>query len=115
MTLKPPAFALSLLSLSLLPLLGHASETRDPLLNIADVIVVRGEKPTAEALATTHWRIDAEDIRNSGAQTLDQVLATVPGIHVRTGGEGTPRIDIRGLKTSHVTLLINGVDRKSVV
>lgn len=113
MTVSKPYFCLSLLTLAVTSGLAHGADTRDPLLNVAEVVVVRGEQPTAEAMATTHWRIDADDIRQSGVASLDQLLATVPGIHVRTGGEGTPRIDIRGLKTRHVTFLINGVPASS--
>ncbi|QIZ77297.1 TonB-dependent receptor [Ferrimonas lipolytica] len=77
--------------------------------DIEDVIVVRGEAPTAQQLATTSYTIDADAIAQQGALSLDQVLATVPGVFVRTGGQGRPLIDIRGFKTRHALLLINGV------
>jgi hypothetical protein len=32
------------------------------------------------------------DIEARNARTLDEALKLVPGIHVRTGGDGTPRI-----------------------
>lgn len=82
---------------------------RSPMLNISDVIVIHGERATATESSTTHWSIDAEEIQALGVQSLDQVLKNVPGLYVRTGGQGTPRVDIRGFKTRHVTLLINGV------
>jgi len=82
---------------------------RDPILNVNEVIVVHGEGPTATQASTTHWSIDEDEIKALGAQSLDQVLRNVPGVYVRTGGQGTPRVDIRGFKTRHVTLLINGV------
>ncbi|MBL4816036.1 MAG: TonB-dependent receptor [Shewanella sp.] len=91
--------------------LANADEAieRDPILSIGDVIVVHGERATATELSTTHWSIDEDEIRALGAQTLDQLLKNVPGLYVRTGGQGTPRVDIRGFKTRHVTFLINGV------
>ncbi|GGI81355.1 TonB-dependent receptor [Shewanella gelidii] len=85
------------------------ANAQDPLLNISEVIVVHGEQPSAIEQATTHWRISADDIRRSGAISLDQVLKNVPGLYVRVGGEGTPRVDIRGLKTRHIIYLVNGV------
>src|SRR6185503_19036488 len=35
--------------------------------------------------------------------------------YVRTGGDGTPRIDVRGFRSRHVLLLINGVQVNSTV
>ena len=86
---------------------------RDPLLNINEVIVVHGDGGEASEMATTHWSISEEEIRATGAQTLDQVLKNVPGVYIRIGGDGTPRVDIRGFKTRHVTLLVNGVPMSS--
>ncbi|GIU25409.1 TonB-dependent receptor plug domain-containing protein [Shewanella schlegeliana] len=82
---------------------------RDPILNVTEVIVVQGERASVTEAATTHWSLDEEMIKASGAQTLDQILRNVPGIYVRTGGQGTPRVDIRGFKARHVIYLINGV------
>ncbi|WP_412496219.1 TonB-dependent receptor plug domain-containing protein [Shewanella chilikensis] len=91
-----------------------ASIERDPLVNNAmDVIVVHGERANATEVATTNWSISEEEIKALGAQSLDEVLKNVPGVYVRYGGDGTPRVDIRGFKTRHVTLLINGVPANS--
>ncbi|MGI2852701.1 TonB-dependent receptor plug domain-containing protein [Shewanella algae] len=91
-----------------------ASIERDPLVNNAmDVIVVHGERANATEVATTNWSISEEEIKALGAQSLDEVLKNVPGVYVRYGGQGTPRVDIRGFKTRHVTLLINGVPANS--
>lgn len=87
--------------------------TRDPVLNVNEVIIVHGDGNEASEMATTHWSINEEEIRASGAQTLDQVLKNVPGVYIRVGGDGTPRVDIRGFKTRHVTLLVNGVPMSS--
>ena len=86
---------------------------RDPRLNINEVIVVHGDGGEASEMATTHWSISEEEIRATGAQSLDQVLKNVPGVYIRVGGDGTPRVDIRGFKTRHVTLLVNGVPMSS--
>ncbi|GAB1074186.1 MAG: TonB-dependent receptor [Shewanella algae] len=91
-----------------------ASIERDPLVNNAmDVIVVHGERANATEVATTSWSISEDEIKALGAQSLDEVLKNVPGVYVRYGGEGTPRVDIRGFKTRHVTLLVNGVPANS--
>ncbi|MFS1425491.1 TonB-dependent receptor plug domain-containing protein [Shewanella sp. 10N.286.48.B5] len=82
---------------------------RDAIFNVSEVIVVHGERGSVIESATTHWSLDEAEIKASGAQSLDQVLKNVPGIYVRTGGQGTPRVDIRGFKARHVIYLINGV------
>ncbi len=33
----------------------------------------------------------------------------MPGVHVRNGGDGVPRIDIRGMRTRNITILVDGV------
>ncbi|EGM71890.1 TonB-dependent receptor plug domain-containing protein [Shewanella sp. HN-41] len=104
-------FSVSSLALAIgLSFVAQADDiSRDPLLNIGEVIVVHGDGEEASEMATTHWSISEEEIRATGAQTLDQVLKNVPGVYIRVGGDGTPRVDIRGFKTRHVTLLVNGV------
>jgi outer membrane receptor protein involved in Fe transport len=54
-------------------------------------------------------RIGRSEIEARNARTLDEALRLFPGVYVRTGGDGTPRIDIRGFRSRHVLLLINGV------
>jgi outer membrane cobalamin receptor len=61
-----------------------------------------------EEVGTTR-RIGRAGIEARNARTLDEALRLFPGIYVRTGGDGTPRIDVRGFRSRHVLLLINGV------
>jgi outer membrane cobalamin receptor len=58
-------------------------------------------------------RIGRAEIEARSARTLDEALRLLPGISVRTGGDGTPRIDVRGFRSRHVLLLINGVPANS--
>jgi outer membrane cobalamin receptor len=82
---------------------------RASILDVAEVIVVTGEQPTAQQQTTTTWTISEDEIKTLGAQSLDQILKNVPGVYVRVGGQGTPRVDVRGFKARHVIYLINGV------
>src|SRR5687767_2062657 len=61
-----------------------------------------------EQVGTTR-RIGRAEIQTRSARTLDEALKLLPGIYVRTGGDGTPRIDVRGFRSRHVLLLVNGV------
>ena len=65
-----------------------------------------------EDVGTTR-RVDRAEIEARNARTLDEALRLVPGIYVRTGGDGTPRIDVRGFRSRHVLLLMNGVQINS--
>jgi vitamin B12 transporter len=65
-----------------------------------------------EEVGTTR-RITRADIEARNARTLDEALRLVPGIYIRTGGDGTPRVDVRGFRSRHVLLLINGVPANS--
>jgi len=58
---------------------------------------------------TTVDEVTAAQIERSGARTLDEAIRLMPGVFVLNGGDGVPRIDIRGFRTRHVTLLIDGV------
>ena len=65
-----------------------------------------------EEVGTTR-RITPADIEARNARTLDEALRLLPGIYVRNGGDGTPRVDVRGFRSRHVLLLINGVPANS--
>ncbi|MBI1921996.1 MAG: TonB-dependent receptor [Geobacter sp.] len=71
-------------------------------------IVVSGTGAGVEASQTVH-EVTAEDIKARNARTLDEALNLLPGVSIRTAGEGVPRIDIRGFKTRHVLLLLDGI------
>jgi outer membrane receptor for ferrienterochelin and colicin len=71
-------------------------------------IVVTGEREGVEAVTTVR-KITAEEIRNKGARNLAEAIELLPGVVVRVGAEGTPRVDIRGLRSRHVILLLNGI------
>ena len=69
---------------------------------------VTSERDLVEDVGTTR-RVDEEDIRQESARTLDEALVRQPGVVVRTGADGVPRIDMRGLRTRHVLLLVDGI------
>lgn len=102
---------LGLALFGMLPLLAAnsaaASATADATYDLGKVIVSRQEVQGVEANETIRT-VTAAQIRERNAQTLDEALSLLPGISVRTGGDGTPRIDIRGFRTRNVLLLLNG-------
>lgn len=101
---SPTAALLATLALCL-PACGRADSAPADLGRVE----VLGSAPGAGLGSGTRYVLSSEDLAASGARTLDQALARVPGLNVRTGAEGVPRIDVRGLRTRHVRLLIDGV------
>jgi outer membrane cobalamin receptor len=57
--------------------------------------------------------IPAAEIEALGARTLDESFGSTPGIDIRSGGGGIPRIFLRGLPPRHTPLFLNGVPMNS--
>jgi len=113
MNIIPVALFMALCSLPPLQCNAAAEEAqpRSDVYTLGE-IVVSGQGDGVQATETVHT-VTAEDIRARGARTLDQAIALLPGVNVRTGGEGVPRIDIRGFRTRHVVLLLDGIPMNS--
>ncbi|MDK2847887.1 MAG: hypothetical protein PWP34_1240 [Desulfuromonadales bacterium] len=102
-------YLLAVLSVGMLVSAGTGrlyAATDDGVYRLGEVVVT-GEESEVEAVGTTH-RVTTEEIEQRGARTLNEAINLLPGVNVRTGGDGTPRIDIRGFRTRHVKLLLNG-------
>ncbi len=76
-------------------------------------IVVSAPAPSIVEQVTVVREVDAEQIETSGAKTLNEAIALLPGVTIRTANQGVPRIDIRGLRTRHVILLLDGIPLNS--
>ena len=59
------------------------------------------------------FSLSQTDFERSGARSLDEALRFIPSLNVRNGADGTPRIDIRGLRTRQIKLLVNGIPLNS--
>ena len=75
-------------------------------------VVVTARQDVVETAGTVR-EVTAEEIQNKDARTLDQALELLPGVEIRTGAEGTPRVDIRGFRSRHVLLLLDGMPLNS--
>ena len=71
-------------------------------------IVVTGDRPGVEAVAT-QWEITAAEIERRNVKTLDKALKLLPGVYISSRAQGVPRVDIRGMRSRHVVLLLNGI------
>ena len=92
------AEVLSLLLIMITAGLLHAADLPEASYRLGEV-VVSAPSEGVEASGTIH-EVSALEIEERGARTLDEALALVPGLVVRTANDGTPRIDIRGLPAS---------------
>lgn len=61
-------------------------------------IVVTGERVGVESIGTVREITDV-DIARRHVQTLDQALELLPGLDIRTGTDGVPRVDLRGFRS----------------
>lgn len=71
-------------------------------------VYVTSQQDVVSAVTTTR-EVTREDMHWESARTLDEAVIHEPSLVVRTGGEGSPRIDIRGLRTRQILTLIDGV------
>jgi vitamin B12 transporter len=94
---------------------GSASATQQtPPFYVLDPIVVTATR-TATPLSLVGSSVEivsGEDLRKRGATTLLEALATVPGIAITRNGPaaGTGSLYLRGGKTEHLLVLIDGVE-----
>jgi vitamin B12 transporter len=86
----------------------QAQEESVPLYELGEVVVSAKRDAGVETISTVRT-VTAAELRASGAQSLDEAIRLIPGLHIRVGGSGTPRIDIRGFRTRHVQLLLDGI------
>lgn len=107
-----PLSAVFLIFLCLLPSLCLAiTEARADddaqVYSLGEVVV--SDKNAGVQATESVYTVTAEDIRMRDARTLDQAINLLPGVNIRVGGDGVPRIDVRGFRTRHVLLLLDGI------
>lgn len=95
------------------PAAGETGTSDPAAIPVYDVYVT-SSRDLAEQVPTRR-ELDREDFRQENARTLDEALVHVPNLVVRTGGDGVPRIDLRGLRSRHLTLLLDGIPFNSSV
>ncbi len=84
---------------------GASGATADH--NLGEVVVT-AHQPVIEQAGNIE-EVDRKQIGRRAARSLDEAIDLLPGVHVRVGGNGTPRVDVRGMRTRHVKLLVNGI------
>ncbi len=75
-------------------------------------VVVSARQDVVETAGTVR-EVTAQDIQDKDARTLDQALQLLPGVEIRAGAGGIPRIDIHGFRSRHVLLLLDGMPLNS--
>ena len=93
--------------------LGASPDAAPDAYRLGETIVVLGERPRIADEIATIDTVTADEIARRGARTLEQALVLLPGVYVRNGADGVPRIDIRGLRTRNIVLLQDGVPLNS--
>ncbi|WP_338667905.1 TonB-dependent receptor plug domain-containing protein [Pseudodesulfovibrio methanolicus] len=80
---------------------------------LGEVVVSDSSSTLQKSLTVTE--ITAQELKDAGALTLADAFKMVPGVTTRTAADGTCRIDIRGMRTRNVKLLLNGIPFQSVL
>ncbi|MFH2059254.1 MAG: TonB-dependent receptor [Pseudomonadota bacterium] len=70
-------------------------------------VVVSGDQIGTKV--NTRLEIDKEEIERKNIKTLDKALELLPGVDVSKGTAGIPRVNIRGFRSRHTVLLLNGI------
>jgi outer membrane cobalamin receptor len=73
------------------------------------VVTGKGEKRSGVEAIGTVRTVTEEDMENRASRTLDEVIELEPGLIIRTGAQGVPRVRLRGFTSRHVALLLNGI------
>jgi len=102
----------------LFPLHAHAFETMieestSDVFSLGE-IEVSGSLDTVESTGVVR-EITREEMQKSSARTVDEAITLMSNVNVRTGGEGVPRVDIRGFRTRHVLFLLDGIPINSAL
>ncbi|MDX1749823.1 MAG: TonB-dependent receptor [Methylophaga sp.] len=80
-----------------------ATTDEEPVYELGNLVV------NTQPEAGTQYQIDQQELELLGARSLEDALRLTPSVNVRYGGDGTPRMDIRGLRTRQIKLLVNGI------
>ncbi|MEM1182649.1 MAG: TonB-dependent receptor plug domain-containing protein, partial [Acidobacteriota bacterium] len=72
-------------------------------------VVVTADKTRVVEEVTTVDVVTWDEIQRSGARTLDEAIALLPGLQLRRGAEGLILLDVRGLRSRNVLVLLDGV------
>jgi outer membrane cobalamin receptor len=89
------------------------ADEETPVYSLGEV-VVSGKTEGVQATESV-YTITSEDIEARDARTLDQAINLLPGVNIRVGADGVPRIDVRGFRTRHVILLLDGIPINSAL
>lgn len=85
-----------------------SSNDSSQIYTLGEVVVTAPDGRGVETVGTLHQITDKEiEIRQ--IRTLDKALELLPGLDIRYGAQGIPRVNMRGLRSRHVILLLNGI------
>ncbi len=80
----------------------------DNIYTLGEVVITAPDERGVESIGTLR-QITDKDIELRNVKTLDKALELLPGLDIRKGAQGIPRVNIRGLRSRHVVLLLNGI------
>jgi outer membrane cobalamin receptor len=88
--------------------MGTREDQTQDIFALGEVTVTATSLTAIEAGQSVHV-MTADEIGKTNARTLDEVLALMPDVEIRTGNDGRPRVQIRGAKGKDIVVLLDGV------
>lgn len=89
-----------------------ADDADTPVFELGEV-VVSAKGPTGVEKVTNVSEVTAQEIKAAGVTSLTGAMRLLPGVYIRTSTDGAARVDMRGMRTRQVILLLNGVPMNS--
>lgn len=90
---------------------GEAASVGEETYSLGEVVVT-GAPLGVESIGTVR-ETPAQYIEEKGATNVGKVIDFLPGMHTRLAPEGVPRVDMRGFRSRHVLLLLDGIPLNS--
>lgn len=110
---SPVALPLAIVLGAAIPLTRGAAQQPDSLARDSvprlDELVVQARKPLAAVGGTAALEIRVDSLHLPPAPTLEQVLRTVPALHVRRNSRGEAELSARGSDSRQVAVLVDGI------
>jgi outer membrane cobalamin receptor len=94
----------------LLPVSLFAQEVDEPY--TLGEVVVTADGPVVEDVGMVR-QVTAQELEERKVRTLQEAIELLPGIDIRTATDGVARVDVRGFRSRHVLLLVDGIPYNS--
>ncbi len=87
---------------------GEKKEDKKDKKILIEEIEITGKVPSQQPVSTVS-NVNKKKLEQTASKNLSEIFPSVPGVHVTEGEKGEAGINIRGLSSNRITLMIDGV------